>query len=132
MATNIQEFMEKKDGNDIFFIWLADSVAEKIGDVVRESLRDISNNFRIFDNVGSCYDFINNINSSKGNFRIIVMIDEQFGEKLVADIHDFEQVSAIYAFRSYPVTDKVVTSKEPTKRIVPNFYENKRYHKVTQ
>jgi hypothetical protein len=85
------------DTLEIFsLVWLdaaVNSTKENLD--VQQQLRALINQFKPFDNLKECLQYIRNI--SRQN-RIIIIVSGRLGREIVPRIHRLRQVSAIYVY----------------------------------
>lgn len=64
---------------------------------LQKQLRTIINFFKIFQNENDCEEYIKQISKTE---YIILIINDQFGEKIISRIHHLQQIFSIYIYSS--------------------------------
>ncbi len=87
---------EKNNIETIWQIWLLNSIndSQKIT-VNLEQTRSSNNNSKVFDNILECEQFIRSISNDN---RIVFIVDDLLGRKIIPQIHDLQQIFAIYVY----------------------------------
>ena len=97
MACNIIESSSTFVENlEIFsIVWLDRDVDNSIENkTVRQQLRSIINNIRMFETSKECEEYIRDVDVD----RLVLIINQQLQEDIIPKVHDLRQVSAIYVY----------------------------------
>ena len=80
----------------VWQIWLATSISNSrnIGDDL-EQARSVIDHLKTFEDIIECEQFIHSI---PDNDRIVLIVDDLFGQQVIPRIHDLQQVFAIYVY----------------------------------
>ena len=76
-------------------IWLDAEVHSEDNRVVHEQLRSLINYLEAFDQFDHCHRYIQSISSDD---RIILLVHEDFSDKIIPEIHHLRQIFSIYIF----------------------------------
>ena len=89
-------FKEERTNYETYsLIWLDTSINSKENLDAQGKLRVWINYLQTFDKLDECEKYIRSVSSED---RIIVIINDHFGQQLIPDIHLFRQVSSIYIY----------------------------------
>jgi hypothetical protein len=80
----------------VWQIWLLNSInnSRSIADNLEEA-RSLINNLKIFENIIECEQFIRSLSN---NDRIIFIANDQLGQQIIPQIHELQQLFAIYVY----------------------------------
>lgn len=80
----------------VWQIWLIHSINNSEESVRPwEQARSIIKHFKTFDNVSECEEFIQSVSNTA---RIVLFVDDLFGQEIIPRIHDLPQMFAIYIY----------------------------------
>lgn len=86
---------EKRSLEALSLVWIDPNVENDENRSVHEKLGTLYTNFKKFASVGDGIDAIENFPTSR---RLVLVVSGSFGTEIVPQIHQLEQVSAIYVF----------------------------------
>jgi hypothetical protein len=87
---------QKQNLETYFLIWLDDEVNSFNENVkVQQQLRRSINHLTTFDDDNKCEEYIRSVPKDD---RIILIVSDQLGQKIVPRIHQLRQVSSIYVY----------------------------------
>jgi hypothetical protein len=90
------ELQNNDDNLEIFsLIWLDDNINSQERQDKQRKLRCVINHLRIFEDEHECQQYIQK--RSKED-RLVIIVSDQLGQKMVPRIHQLRQVSSIYVY----------------------------------
>lgn len=98
MGSSLQRSGHEDDRNSEVFtlVWLDGSVNSTTENLnVQQQLRSLVNQFKTFDKINDCVNYIRN--NSKNN-RIILIVSGQLGRQIVPRIHRLTHIQCIYVY----------------------------------
>lgn len=77
-------------------VWVGGEINKKVeSQKVQQRIQKIVSNFKVFEGENECEKYIRSISSKK---RILLIINDQQGQKLIPNIHVLQQVTTIYVY----------------------------------
>lgn len=84
MATNLRKFT---------LVWLDAYVNKTTNESIQTELRELTNQFRTFDNCSECQLFL-----QSNDQRLVLIVSGRLGREIVPQIHSLEQIASIYVY----------------------------------
>lgn len=91
------ETLQEINLETVWQIWLANSISNTrhiYGDDL-ERAQSVINHLKTFEDILECEQFIYSI---PNNDRIVLIVDDLFGQQIIPRIHDLQQLFAIYVY----------------------------------
>jgi adenosyl cobinamide kinase/adenosyl cobinamide phosphate guanylyltransferase len=78
----------------VWQVWLSNSIinAQRTVDA-REQVRSLANHVKNFENTTQCEQFIRSLSNDD---RVVLIVDDELGQQIVPQVHELQQVFAIY------------------------------------
>ncbi len=78
-----------------YLLWLDATVNSKENIITQQKLRSVINQLHIFEDINQCREYIRYIDFED---RLFLIISGEFGQQLIPEIHQLEQVYSIYIY----------------------------------